>query len=305
MPFDLSPEVVDQIIFGMENQEHDYYVDAHSGLMVPEYDLADYEDGESERVWVPIPEWRSVHGFNLMERFIVELRNPIFRERLRGILNSGRGIFRQFKDALKERPEIERLWFRFKEREMRREVFEWYNDLREQWGLESLPIDLETETDELILADFAFREDEEHANAIDALTDRAMSDALSEFDDTEQILVEDSMLLPEDAVQRSITVFTAGGERVGLAACRTTAGEGTRGDPTAVVEVLYVVPEYRGLGLGKELLNRLCAMLHRDGVRRIHVDVPGSAAVITRLLRNWGGTTITERFRLDLSRWDS
>ncbi|MFP4510614.1 MAG: GNAT family N-acetyltransferase [Spirochaetaceae bacterium] len=305
MLFDLSPEIVDQIIFGMENQEHDYYVDAGSGLMVPEHDLADYEDGESDRVWVPIPEWRSVHGFNLMERFIADLRNPLFRERLRGILNSGRGIFRQFKDALKERPEIERLWYRFKEREMRREVFEWYNDLREQWGLASLPVDLETETDELILADFTFREDGADAAEIDALSDLALSDALSEFDETEQIIIEDAMLLPDDGVQRSVTAFTAGGERVGIAACRTTSGEHTRQDPTAVVEVLYVVPEYRGLGLGKELLSRLCTMLHRDGVGRIHVDVPGSAAVITRLLKHWGGSTITERIRLDLSRWDS
>ncbi len=305
MPFELFPEVVDQIIFGMENQEHDFYVDAQSGLVVPEHDLADYEDGEVERIWVAIPEWRSVHGFNLMEKFIAELRNPLFRERLRSILGSGRGIFRQFKDTLKERPEIERMWFRFKEREMRRLVFEWYNDLREQWGLEGLPIDLETETDDLILADFAFREDEADSREIDELTDWAVADALAEFDDAEQILLEDLLLLPEETTQRSVAVFTAGGERVGIAACRTTHPDDAVPASIAVIEALYVVPEYRGLGLGKELLSRLCTMLHRDGVYRLHVDVPGTQAVIARLLKSWGGTTVTERVRLDLSEWDA
>ncbi len=304
MPFDLTPEIVDQIIFGMENQEHEFYVDVQSGLVVTEGDIPDYEDAEIERHWVAIPEWRSAHGFNLMERFISELRNPLYRERLRGILNSGRGIFRQFKDALKERSEIERLWYRFKEREMRRLVYEWYNDLREQWGLESLPVDLETETDDLILADFTFIEDGAGSEEIDELTDIGIADALAEFDDAEQILIEDIMLLPEDTIQRSVVAYTAGGERVGAAACRSTMTDDYGLDAVAVIEVLYVEPEYRGLGLGKELLHRLCALLHRDGVRTMHVDVPGTRAVIKRLLKTWGGTTITERIRLDLTTWD-
>jgi len=153
MKFELSKELIDQIIFAMEDQENEYYLDVEEGVVVPAEELiGEGLEGEEER-YLSLPEWRSVDGFNLMERFTATLRNPLYRERLRQILSSGRGVFRQFKNALKERPDIEKLWFRFKNREMRKEVYRWYNALRESWGLKEVEIDWE-EPEDLVLSDF-------------------------------------------------------------------------------------------------------------------------------------------------------
>ncbi len=61
-----------------------------------------------------------------MEKFVSTLRNPIYREKLKEVLQSGRGVFRQFKDVLQEQPSIQRLWYYYKDREMRNRIYEWY-----------------------------------------------------------------------------------------------------------------------------------------------------------------------------------
>ena len=134
MEFDLSPELIDQIIFAMENQEKDYVLDTKTLELVPIDELPP-ELVEDEDRLIQLPEWYSVHGYNLMEKFVANLRNPLFRETLREILARGKGVFRQFKDTIKQRKDIERLWFSFKDREMKRVVLEWYNQLRESCGL--------------------------------------------------------------------------------------------------------------------------------------------------------------------------
>ena len=111
----LTRELADQIVFGMENQNHVFYLDLDTQTVVP--DPPGLADADAR--YVRLPSWRPVDGYNLMARFVASLRNPIYRERLRTILGSGRGAFRQFKDAIGEREDIERLWLAFKQRKMR------------------------------------------------------------------------------------------------------------------------------------------------------------------------------------------
>ena len=154
MTFPLTRELIDQIMFGMENQDTDFLLDLYDQKVVRIDELPD-EGQDDEARYIPLPEWRSVDGYNLMEKFVASLHNPIYREILRSILASGKGVFRQFKDALKERQEIERLWYRFKEREMRAHVVEWYNVLRESWGLARIGDPEDEGTEVLVLSDFA------------------------------------------------------------------------------------------------------------------------------------------------------
>ena len=72
---------------------------------------------------------------------------------MRDALSAGRGVFRNFKNALKQSRDLERSWYRFKEREMRRVVAEWYNQEREAAGLERLGPEPE-ETEDLTVSDF-------------------------------------------------------------------------------------------------------------------------------------------------------
>ncbi len=153
--FDLTEEILSQIIFTMENQNRRFFVRLRDGLVLPAERLE--EDAEGEGYEEP-PVWTSSDGYRLMERFLVTVQHPLVREELRGILASGRGVFRQFKNTLQEWPEIQRRWFSFKRREMRSRIIAWYNALREREGLPRVAVEEATEeTGELVLSDFSIR----------------------------------------------------------------------------------------------------------------------------------------------------
>ena len=100
---------------------------------------------------------------------ITGIDDPVVREELRTALSAGHGVFRNFKDILRSHPEIERLWYSFKDREMRNIVLEWYNSLRDFWGLERIGSEPE-ETEEIVSHDFSFREaDQNDEVAVDVL----------------------------------------------------------------------------------------------------------------------------------------
>jgi hypothetical protein len=163
MQFELTEALMDDILFSMEDQDGEFYVDTRKGVVAGgvdfdegEFDTPEPDDDEEGR-YISMPEWDSSSGFRLMERFAAGFRNPIIREELSSALNRGRGVFRAFKDVLTRRPEAEKLWFSYKEREMKQEILRWYNALREEWGLEKIGLEPE-ETGDLVLEDFRFRE---------------------------------------------------------------------------------------------------------------------------------------------------
>ncbi len=295
MAFELTPETIDQIIFGMENQEHDFVIDVETGHVFR------LEDAPGDREVESIPAWRSVDGYNLMERFVVDLRNPVVREELRATLASGKGVFRGFKDTLKQHPEAERLWFRFKEREMRREVYDWYNELRERWGLERIPMDLETETDNLIIADFEFACDTlTHEQAREYAHDAREEVLETLSSDAERALMEGFERIDDNDELHSITAATPDEEIVGVV-CAVVHRDGP--PAVAAINVLYVEEEYRGLGLARELLNRLFTTLDDKGVPAVHLELPGEAGVMRNLLEAWRGEEISRRYRVNIRRW--
>ena len=273
----LTRELIDQVVFGMENQDHEFYLDLEEEQVVADPEIT---DDEEER-YVPVPEWQSVDGYNLMERFVLELRNPIYRERLRSILASGRGVFRQFKDAVRERPDIERLWFGFKQREMRGIVVEWLNDLREQWGLERLTLEDDSEeTLELIATDFVFEEGVPADAELVRLIDR---DAFAENFPGE----------PDELVEAFYQVHRSGipgpeSPESSLLCCRTPAGDTAgvlwairrenAGVTVSVVVQLYVNPEFRGIGLARALMREYLLRAHAHGVREVLFLLPGESA---------------------------
>jgi GNAT superfamily N-acetyltransferase len=243
----------------MENQNEDFALDTESLDLVPVEELPDDarldQGGEDSLRYVPLPEWTPAHGFRLMERFVEGLRNPVYREKLAGALGAGRGVFRRFKDTVKERPEIERRWHHFKDQAMREVVAEWYNDLRETWGLERVAVQ-PAETEDLVLSDFALRRIEsEHPIAFEA--------------------------------------EAPGGEVAARAVARADGGG------LAVAE-LYVEPAFRGLGLGRLLLERLVEAARRDGWSCVDIELAGAGLVLDETATALGFETIAKRMRLDL-----
>ncbi|HUV06545.1 MAG TPA: hypothetical protein VMX75_02375, partial [Spirochaetia bacterium] len=213
MEWEFNKEFQDQIIYSMENQDETFVLDIRKGIIVPETQI---DSGEIGRRFHRLPEWRSLEGYQLMERFIASIRNPIFREELRSALSSGTGVFRQFKNNLKKRKELEKLWFSFKEKEMTRVVFDWFNQIRELEGLERLNPPIE-ETDELISSDFYISGNiENHIQDILYLDRQVIMDAYQD--------IEESRLLEYyETLRESLPALTADGSLVAVA--ETPSGE--------------------------------------------------------------------------------
>ena len=90
MKFELTAELIGQLVFGMENQEASQVFDTENlGLVESQQAFSAASDGDfPDDRYLPLPEWKSVDGFNLMESFVINLRNPVVREELRAILKN-------------------------------------------------------------------------------------------------------------------------------------------------------------------------------------------------------------------------
>jgi GNAT superfamily N-acetyltransferase len=274
MEFELTQELTDEIIFAMEDQTGHFLFDSAEGRCVASRESGAVEDDDR---YYAIPLWDSVSGFRMRERFVAQLRNPIMREDLRGALASGHGVFRKFKDILKGSPEIERLWFLFKEREMRLLVLEWYNGLRDFWGLERVGAEPE-ETEEIVSQDFSFRErageDGEAFEEIEALLSSVEGEIARENPlELSEAIGEIAARIrgDDDGAEWTLAAETADGDIAGVARSAPVP-EGSF--LSAQITAVAVYPEFRGLGLGKELLARTVAHWRDRGYRWLVFAIP-------------------------------
>jgi len=293
MQFELTDALVDELVFAMEDQEHDFVLDIVRGIVVDRDSEEDFASGDEDHAeaaddkerFVEVPAWHSADGFRLMERFAASLRNPIVREELTLALDRGRGVFRAFKNTLTSRPEVEKLWFAFKTREMRRGVLNWYNALREEWGLERLGEEPE-ETEDLVLEDFRFRP------AVEADGEKAQ----------ELHVLSTAIEKPAGPALGPLTgsgryAFVAETAREDFAGF-ILASENSRG---VVVEALDVQPDYRGLGVGEALLDRLLKCLDSGTARTLSFNLPIASDAFSRVLLREGFHVAETRYVLDLA----
>ena len=265
MQFDLDDILLDDILFHMENQDGDFFLDTHEGMVVS----ADNYDNDER--YISLPSWESQDGYRLMEKFTVGLKNPVVRSELSAALNRSRGVFRAFKNTLEQYPETEKLWFSFKERQMKNEVITWYNSLREEWGLQ--PVGSEPEdTSSLVLEDFILRPpnacDSEKAEALHKLCiDEQKDDALAIYE------TMNPFAFPGDIC------FVAENANSDFAGYICAVNETSH----LHIRQLEVKPEYRGMGLGKTLLAKLLEKAKKQGLT-ITIDLPAGLEFFSRSL---------------------
>jgi len=290
MRFELTGALIDDILFAMEDQGGEFVLDTVEGVVSggmddPEFDgeNMDDEDEEGGARYIDLPEWDSADGFRLMERFAAAFRNPLIREELSSALGLGKGVFRAFKDVLSRYPEAEKLWFSFKEKEMKKEILRWYNGLREEWGLEKIGAEPE-DTDDLVLEDFCFRAFEEK--------DRFRTEALhslcvEEFKEN----LEDAGSNPEiETINRELFSFRdIPGVSIGMVV-ESQEGEftgyisGVLKNTALCVQSLEIKPEYRGLGLGEALLVKFINSLDSGKIKKVFFDLPSWTEGFSRVL---------------------
>ena len=268
MRFEMDNILTDEILFHMENQDGEFLLDTHEGKIIDKND--NEVDGER---FTALPEWSSSDGYRIMEKFTAGLKNPIARQELSAALNRNKGVFRSFKDTLEQYPEIEKLWFRFKEREMKNVVVNWYNALREEWGLEPLGAEPE-DTSSLVLEDFVLKEgneeEREKARALHKL-------CVEEREDKETFAIFEALnpfVFPGDFC---VIAETANGDFSGFICA-------VNDSPSALkINALEVKGEYRGMGLAKALLSKL---LEKADERKftVTIDLPAGMEYFARAL---------------------
>ena len=286
-PFELTEELISEVIFAMEDQNTDWFVDVTTRRLISQEEI----DSPSRQRYVPVPVWEPAHGFQLMERFVEGLHNAELQAALRDALAARRGVFRRFKDTLREYPAFERRWHAFKDQEMRSAVFEWYNDLRSSWGLEPIEIPEEPPR-ELLLTDVDVREPGEGDLAeLEEMRHAAREELLSDHPELSVFLgdtlhrAQEPAPLGEEGSGRAFVAEAAGGGLCGYAsgrACGAASG-GAYGAATSLEEI-FVWPEYRGLGIGKLLFERFIESSGMPGGGRPLIQLLGGAAVLAPLL---------------------
>jgi ribosomal protein S18 acetylase RimI-like enzyme len=259
------------------------------------------DDGEGGIRYISLPDWDSADGFRLMERFVSGFRNPMVREDLSSALNRGKGVFRAFKNALSRYPEAEKLWFAFKENEMKKEIVMWYNGLREEWGLERIGMEPE-ETADLVLEDFRFRPfREEDIVQAEELHSRCLDEYKSSIAEAGSGSCADILIKEAEAFRRNfsgafgtgITAESGGGEFAGYIS-------GVVKDAVLYIKNLEVKPEYRGLGIGEALLIPFLESLDKKEAGEALLDLPFWAEGFSRVLHREFFKPYTVRYWLSL-----
>ena len=153
---------------------------------------------------------------------------------------------------------------------MKKTVCEWYNALRESWGLETLDQDF-YEYDDLVLEDFAFRTfsaDMDSGNVAflaGAFFEELKIQFSGELGSAISLQLKDQF----DSIN-ALTKNCTGGF-----VCRTLSDEfagcilysGLSSKKVAFLNALFVNQNYRGLGIARELLSRSISTLTEDGIQ--------------------------------------
>jgi GNAT superfamily N-acetyltransferase len=287
MNFPLTAQMIDKIAFAMEDQKERFAVDVDSGELVAISSL----QAVSEEKHVRLPRWGSAEGFHLMESFVTSLDNPAYREQLSRSLTMGKGVFRAFKDSLKQNKEIEKLWFTYKERRLRGVIISWYNANREARGLAKLPVEPE-ETEELVMSDFSFTWEVGERDAAVRQLDRDAFFELFPADTPsalEQRYREKRKGLPEAGAASSplLLAETPAGELAGIA-------WGVIDGKSVNIVQLAVSPAYRGTGLGEVLLGQFLTAMRGRGMERLVTELMGKSLRFSDFFQSVGFVPVAQ-----------
>jgi len=293
----LTEEMVDQVIFGMENQETSYRFDVAEGELITGSDLRERSDADDMDRYAGLPQWRPVDGFHLMERFVSHIKNPIYRHEMRDALNGGKGVFRRFKDVLKRYEPLEKQWFSFKEKEMRDVVRNWYSAINDSIELSRLSEEPE-ETENLVLSDFVIMAglgpwgDKIRESAVTALRE-SLSEASRTLKD---FLMETEASGAQD--HEYIEALYAETPLGDFAGCIVGVYHDTGYSTLMDIRFIWIEPLYRGLGLSRLFIDRITDISSEKGTVEIVIELLGNTLFLRSELEERGFREFGRRYFL-------
>ncbi|MBR2281704.1 MAG: hypothetical protein IJ863_03670 [Spirochaetales bacterium] len=120
----LTEEILDQIIWGMENQDFVYSLNTQDGTVYcPEVS----EETVPDEYLVELPPWHSSDGYQIMVSFTNACKDHELQGRLIRELNSRtHGVFRRFRDVLSTDQNALQQFYSFKDSKMKSFIRSWY-----------------------------------------------------------------------------------------------------------------------------------------------------------------------------------
>ncbi|MDA8412029.1 MAG: hypothetical protein M0001_16770 [Treponema sp.] len=273
--FELTRDVVDDIIFAMEDQDGAWMVEVETGRLIAREEAC--EEGDQVDLpkpeTAPVPDWSPREGFKLMEGFASRVRQPTARHALHEALAHGRGVFKAFKAALVPYPDIEKSFRENKGSVMGRVIREWYDELREAKGLERLGAEPEDSSD-LVATDLGY------SSGLASVAREPMLVLLGQVGSEMAPEAPAAIVARETRLARAelegedwMGVWVQDGEGGAIAgAAGRLEFEG--GQAVGRIFFLAVDPEFRTLGLARSLIERLSADLGGNAGSLIIVDLP-------------------------------
>lgn len=296
----LSDEFLYQLIFCMEDQANAYCLDLKEGTITETVFVEDRKAIEPNR-FLELPPWYPSDGFRTMEKFVSTLRNPLYRERLRHVLQSGKGVFRQFKDVLHEQPSLERLWYYYKDKEIRRRIFHWYERHDEAFRLARLGEEApDDRPDELIREDFTLTDDAaSHVDEIRKIGERlAVQLEQSGHRTDRHVAIQVREAWKEHADDRHLVALSLSGQFVAFIRYRIYPDEGM-----AIIRCYGVKAEFQGLGVFHFLFDSLCASLNLQGIRELIVRLAGESIKMEHMFELANPVVLTKTVSVSIPRW--
>lgn len=293
MTFNLTDELLDDIISAMENQEVVFVVDAANNQLVE-------GKGDDDKFY-NLPEWKPADGFSIREAFVNQLHSPLAHDELQQVLHSGRGVFKNFRNVLKEYPEIDKRWHIYKHRIMSARINEWFNSLREVWGLEKLD-QLSESDDALVHDDFSFKEYDSSVDNKTILLNVSQSagddDELpSEVNKTIYAMWRNQF---ENDTATEKTGFICHSLSDDFAGCITASTVLSNQNKTMFITSLFVSEQFRGLGICTELISMCITKLQSIGKKWVIIPNFIAPEILQPLLTRTGFKKFDSGYFLEL-----
>jgi len=293
--FKLTPEIIDMIIFGMENQSDEYFVDISTGEVMSDTQvMEEYEDEIIDTKFIPEPNWLPADGFQLMESFVAYLHNPVQKETLGKVLSAGRGAFRNFKNTIKENESLTQQWYVHKEKVMKSIVIDWYNLNSEILKYNDIEENTD-ETENLILSDFIFTgNSKKWESLILPKSSEAVQESLGEEDTIiADYVISRNRIIHDQSGSRHVFISaeTVGGDFAGFIS-GLVIGQEPSSCIISVVDIIWVEKIFRGLGIARRLVDEYSKNVRVAGVKRIVYELPGSIPTMVSTLEARGATHV-------------